>query len=101
MLSERRNHGRIRINPCGRLGSLNVLFPVEELPKFTPTFDGGGNAFVFNNQKYSDITYGLERGGYWENMNKTCNAGFNSIGSDVPHNNLAPYKVVYLFTRTA
>ena len=74
---------------------------VEELPKFTPTFDGGGNALVLNNQKHIDITNGLNGGDYWRDMSKTCTAVLNSIGNDVPHNNLAPYKVVYLFTRTA
>lgn len=74
---------------------------VEELPKFTPTFDGGGRALVFKNPKHVDTTSGFNGGGLWNDTNKTCNAPFNSIGNNVPHNNLAPYKVVYLFTRTA
>lgn len=74
---------------------------VEELPKFTPTFDGGGWALVFDNPKHVDTKSGFNEGGLWNDQNKSCRAHFNSIGNDVPHNNLAPYKVVYLFTRTA
>lgn len=71
---------------------------VEELPKFTPTFKDGGNALVFNGS-LSDTTAGFGGGSFWKDNNKTCRSPLNSIGGDAPHNNLPPYKVVYIFVR--
>lgn len=75
--------------------------PVGELAKFTPTFNGGGNALVFRNTKYNDTKAGLTEGGLWLNESKTCNASFNSIGNNVPHNNMSPFIACYGWYRTA
>ena len=75
----------------------------DELPKFTPTFDGGGTAFVANNTKHIDTDDGFEsnKGGMWHNTPKTVNAPFNPIGNNVPHNNLQPSVCAYAWRRTA
>ena len=62
-----------------------------ELPVFTPSFDGGGTAFVANNTKHRDTTAGFTEGGLWGNTPKTLIAPFNSIGGNQPHNNMPPY----------
>lgn len=73
---------------------------VEELPKFTPTFDGGGNALVVDNTKYTDTTLGFGVGTLWDGMRKTNRASLNSIGNDGPHTNIAPVVAGYCWKRT-
>ena len=65
---------------------------------------GGG----FDNNPNGVFTYKQSGGGKWSSTmqigpSATQNTDIISMnfGNDVPHNNLAPYKVVYLFTRTA
>lgn len=72
-------------------GEENHTLTVEELPKFTPAFDGGGNALVYNNTKYNDTEEGFQGGSLWHDERKTCNASFSSIGNNQPHNNMPPY----------
>ena len=74
---------------------------VEELPKFTPTFDGGGTAFVANNTKHNDTEVGFREGALWDDVRKTITAPFNSIGNDGPHTNIAPVVAGYCWKRTA
>ena len=73
---------------------------VEELPVFTPSFAGGGNALVYDGP-YADTTSGFSDGPLWGGNNKTCRVGFNSIGGNQYHNNLQPYMTVYVWHRTA
>lgn len=75
----------------------------DELPKFTPTFDGGGTAFVGNNTKYTETTLGFESdiNGLWYEVPKTMVAPFNSIGNNIPHNNIQPSTAAYCWKRTA
>lgn len=71
------------------------------MPKFTPSFDGGGTALVGDNTKHVDMTDGLASGGAWANTPKTLVAPFNSIGNNAPHNNLQPSVCAYAWKRTA
>lgn len=73
---------------------------VEELPSFTPSFNGGGNALVLNNAK-PQTSEGFLAGNLWHDIGKTALVGFNSIGGNQYHNNLQPYKAVYIWHRTA
>lgn len=52
---------------------VKLLFQVstDELPKFTPTFDGGGTALVGYNKKHTDTTAGFASGGLWAETPKT------------------------------
>lgn len=75
-------------------GEASHKLTVEELPKITPSFDGGGTALVVNNTKHTDTTNGLESGVLWGDMPKTVEAPFNTIGGNQPHNNMPPYFVL-------
>lgn len=43
-------------------GEANHTLTKAELPEFTPSFDGGGTAFVVGSTKYSDTKVGLTGG---------------------------------------
>lgn len=76
----------------------------DEFPKFTPKFDGGGNAFVANNTKHNDTSdgFGIDNaGGLWAGVPKTIAAPFNPIGNNAPHNNIPPVIASYGWKRTA
>ncbi|MCH4097480.1 MAG: hypothetical protein LKE88_12775 [Acidaminococcus provencensis] len=73
----------------------------DELPQFTPAFDGGGTALVANNTKHTDTTDGFTKGLLWGNTPKTLIAPFSSIGNNVPHNNVQPSICAYCWKRTA
>ena len=96
MLSERRNYGRIHVNPLVWLGYLNVLFPVDELASHTHPFTldsprkgrDGGSAWYVDSGTIGDKNEGATR-------------ETESTGNAQPHNNMEPYKVVYIFKRTA
>lgn len=78
----------------------NIL-SVEELPSFTPSFNGGGSALViYGNHSELPTGSGLDTGIYWSNANIAVNQ-FNSIGGNKYHNNLQPYMAVYVWHRTA
>lgn len=72
----------------------------DEMPQFTPTFDGGGTALVARNTKHTDTTEGFANGGLWVDTPKTLIAPFSSIGNNVPHNNLPPSICAYCWKRT-
>ncbi len=82
---------------------VKLLFQVstDELPKFTPTFDGGGTALVGYNKKHTDTTAGFASGGLWAETPKTLVVPFNSIGNNIPHNNIQPSVASYCWKRTA
>lgn len=86
-----------------KYGERKHKLTTDELPKFTPTFDGGGAAFVCNNTKHVNTNEGFKSDltGLWMNTPKTTNAPFNPIGNNAPHNNLPPSVCAYCWKRTA
>ncbi len=100
MLSERRNYGRIRINPFGQLGSLSVHFPVDELAKTTTQvrYASGEPATISctgTGVKVLNVSsFEWSKNSVGGNLNV-------SFGGDKPHENRQPYQVVYIFRRSS
>ena len=95
------DYGSFTYTAGQKYGERKHPLSTDELPKFTPSFDGGGTAFVANNTKYNDTAVGLMEGSLWGNTSKTILAPFNSIGNNVPYNNLQPSICAYCWKRTA
>lgn len=64
---------------------------VEELASHSHTIYAG-----YGSQEGTEIDYPLtNRNSTWSNRETT------SVGGNMPHNNMEPYKVVYIFMRSA
>ena len=72
--------------------------PVEELARFSPRYD-----FSFNGISATGVAaWGICLTSTPANKYTDFYPNdYSYIGNDVPHNNMEPYSVVYVFTRTA
>ena len=101
MLSERRNYGRIRINPFGQLGSLSVHFPVDELPERAAV------GFISNGQHQgyaiNPFSAGTLSNGLWGycNLLDAKAYGLYDRNYNQPMSIMSPYKVVYIWVRVS
>ena len=90
------------INSTG--GAETVTLTVAQLPKHTPSLVKGGSSWAIYANANDPATPSNEGFvatdlGWYSGANKTI-SGFNSIGSSQAHNNMPPFKTVYIWERT-
>ena len=104
MLSERRNHGRIHVNLLVWLGSLNVLFPVDELVSHNHAihfYNDDWNSSDGNHGTYNQpgiVHDSVDRSP--ENTNRWTDL-VEDTGGNKPFNIMQPYQTVYIFKRSS
>lgn len=73
---------------------------VDEMPKHSHNFAYGGQALCLGVTSSAEITGGFASGAYWNNLNKR-RSEIAYTGGGQPHNNMMPYKAVYMWERIA
>lgn len=82
------------------LGESTVTLTTDQIPSHKHSPTNGGAFLSIGCTSGSEITHGFASGQAWTNMNKG-RSSIDNTGGGLPHNNMPPYLLRYIWERTA